>query len=210
MKISYVILYKDELQEIKQLLKQLTSYRDDEDEIIIVYDGNDDELEYTLLSYLLTDINNLIVECNKLEKDFSKQRNYASKLCSGDYIMHIDADELLDNSFFSNIKNILKQHENIEVFGFPRENFVNNITQEDIEKWHWHVDEKGRINFPDYQFRLYKNNKKIKWVEKVHEHLTEFNSITKFPATEKHSIFFLNHTKDIDRQRKQNSLYETI
>lgn len=210
MKISYVILYKDELQEIKQLLHQLTSYKDKEDEIVIVYDGNDDELEYTLLSYLITDIDNLIIECNKLDKDFANQRNYASKLCKGDYIMHIDADELFDNNFFANIKEVLSSNADIEVFGFPRVNIVNNITPADIAKWHWKVDANGYINFPDYQMRLYKNNKKIKWEGKVHEHLVAFDSITTFQPIPVNEIFFLQHVKDINRQRKQNALYETI
>jgi hypothetical protein len=63
------------------------------------------------------------------------------------------------------------------------------------------------INFPDFQYRLYKNSKKIFWVNKVHEVITGYNTYSQLPANWE---FCLYHIKDINRQEKQNNLYKTI
>ncbi len=210
MKISYVILYnQNDYKELTGLLRQLKDYKDINDEIIILYDGLEFDSAYYDLKKLVDGFENIIIDCNPLNKDFANQRNYASKLCSGDYIFHIDADELIDDvNLFANIKQILEANNNIEVFGIPRINIVNGITPADIKKWNWIVDVNGYVNFPDYQYRLYKNKKEIKWEGVIHEHVAGFNSITRFDQN--NPLFYLNHTKDIIRQRKQNSFYETI
>lgn len=63
------------------------------------------------------------------------------------------------------------------------------------------------INFPDYQWRLYRNIPTIHWKNKVHEVLTGFSSYSYLPAEYN---WCLMHHKDIDRQTRQNSFYETI
>jgi hypothetical protein len=40
----------------------------------------------------------------------------------------------------------------------PRVNTVKGITQEHIQKWGWIVDNQGRVNWPDLQWRIYANN----------------------------------------------------
>ena len=63
------------------------------------------------------------------------------------------------------------------------------------------------INFPDNQMRIFKINKNIKWVNKLHEILDGYQTYTALPLDEKWS---LNHTKTIQRQEIQNKFYETI
>ena len=63
------------------------------------------------------------------------------------------------------------------------------------------------IMWPDYQCRLYKNDPKIKWERPVHEQLVGYENYTRFPAN---PDFAIEHHKDIKRQERQNSLYETI
>jgi hypothetical protein len=63
------------------------------------------------------------------------------------------------------------------------------------------------INFPDYQYRLYKNDPKIKWVNKVHERLVGFNTYATLPTD---ISWCLMHEKEIDRQELQNKFYEGI
>jgi hypothetical protein len=69
------------------------------------------------------------------------------------------------------------------------------------------VNEHGYVNWPDYQWRIYKNTKHIKWENRVHERLVGFNSLTNLPAKPEYA---LNHIKSIERQEKQNALYDTI
>jgi hypothetical protein len=89
----------------------------------------------------------------------------------------------------------------------PRVNTVKGITKEHIQKWNWHVDEYNRINWPDYQWRIWKNKPEIKWVNKVHERLEGFKTYAGLPAEEFLSLY---HSKTIDRQEKQNNYYETL
>lgn len=63
------------------------------------------------------------------------------------------------------------------------------------------------VAWPDFQMRLYKNVARIVWVNKVHERLTGF---TKYGMLPQEPSLAIQHFKDIDRQEKQNSFYETI
>ena len=63
------------------------------------------------------------------------------------------------------------------------------------------------VNFPDYQWRIYKNNGKIKWKNKVHEVLEGYKTLTALPTEE---IYCLIHEKTIKKQEKQNSYYDTL
>lgn len=63
------------------------------------------------------------------------------------------------------------------------------------------------INYPDFQYRIYKNNKKIKWQHKVHEVLVNYNTTAAFPGLRDYSII---HAKGIAKQEQQNNFYKTI
>ena len=89
----------------------------------------------------------------------------------------------------------------------PRVNTVEGLTQEHINKWHWQVNEKGWVNFPDYQGRIWRNRPNIMWKNKVHEVLTGYKEHTYLPTEEE---FCFYHHKKIDRQEKQNKFYESI
>jgi len=61
------------------------------------------------------------------------------------------------------------------------------------------------INFPDYQARLFKNNKKIRWIKPVHEILENYTSYASLPPN-----YNLIHIKSLKRQIQQNQLYSTL
>ena len=63
------------------------------------------------------------------------------------------------------------------------------------------------INFPDYQWRLYKNKPNIQWINKVHERLIGFDSYATLPADISWCIM---HEKEIQRQEYQNKFYDEI
>lgn len=63
------------------------------------------------------------------------------------------------------------------------------------------------VNWPDYQWRIWKNKPEIKWVNKVHERLDGFKTYTAMPDVE---YFALNHPKTIEKQEKQNNYYDTL
>lgn len=63
------------------------------------------------------------------------------------------------------------------------------------------------INFPDYQSRLYRNKESIRWEGKVHEKIVGANIYSKFPTD---VSYCLQHHKTIERQERQNNLYDTL
>ena len=81
------------------------------------------------------------------------------------------------------------------------------MTDSHIQKWGWQVNEKGWVNFPDYQTRIYKNTNDIMWMNKVHERITGYDSVSNFPPQEEYSLY---HHKQIKRQEQQNEFYDTI
>ena len=89
----------------------------------------------------------------------------------------------------------------------PRVNTVEGLTQEHIDKWRWNLNEDGWVNWPDYQWRIWKNKPEIKWKNKVHEVLDGFKTYAPLPAQEELALY---HPKEIERQEKQNAYYDTL
>jgi hypothetical protein len=90
----------------------------------------------------------------------------------------------------------------------PRVNVVQNITQDHIARWGWRVDERGWINWPDFQLRVCRNTPDIKWENKVHEKLVGWKTASNLPFS--NDEWALLHFKTIERQEKQNNFYSII
>lgn len=211
--VSFAITTHNEGQYIQTLLDQLIPYcKRTGDEIVILDDYSDDEqtkqIIFGALGQAAAEYSELQVRMafRHLNGDFAGQKNHLNSMCKGKYIFQIDADETLNPSLLENLHEILESN-SVDMYAVPRINIVNGLTEEDIQKWNWRVNEKGWVMFPDYQTRLYKNAPNIRWVGKVHEQVTGFKSFSPLPAEEEYCII---HIKDIDRQRKQNELYNTI
>ena len=207
MKISYAITVCNEFIEIQRLIAFLLEYKEDEDEIVILYDSNngDEKIE----EYLRAKSVNSTFNWHKglFKGHFANWKNKLTSHCSGDYIFQIDADEIPNEVLLSNLKGILKSNPDNEVFLVPRVNTVTGLTQEHITKWRWNVDKEDRVNWPDYQWRIWMNKPEIKWVNKVHERLEGFESYAPLPAL---PDLALQHPKTIEKQEKQNNYYSTL
>jgi hypothetical protein len=141
-----------------------------------------------------------------LNKDFASFKNNLSKHCTKDYIFQIDADEYPHLYLIELLPQIL-EHNPIDVFLVPRINTVEGLTTQHISQWGWNVNDKGWVNFPDYQWRIWKNTPNIKWINKVHERLDGFQTYSPLPQMEEYCLY---HPKDIKRQEKQNQFYNTL
>ena len=209
MKISYAITVCDEFLEIQKLLSLLLNNKRQQDEIVVLVDLSKNKPTSELLRYLhelsSEDYINLIED--NFKGHFADWKNLLTGYCSGDYVFQIDADETPDKSLIQNLPLILETNSDNEVYLVPRINTVEGLTQEHINKWGWNVNEKGWVNWPDYQWRIWKNKPEIKWVNKVHEKLEGFKTYAPLPAIEGVA---LNHPKDIKRQEKQNNYYNTL
>ena len=200
--ISYAITACNEHVELERLLDQLTSSIRDEDEIVVQMDITaTDEVKNVVNKHKLMNY------FHPLNGDFSTFKNNLSSLCTKDYIFQIDADEYPHPHFIESLSAILDYNSTVDVFLTPRINTVEGLTEQHIQQWGWNVNDKGWVNFPDYQWRVWKNNTKIKWINKVHERLDGFNEYSVLPQLEEYCLF---HPKDIKRQEKQNQFYNTL
>jgi hypothetical protein len=200
--ISYAITACNEHVELKRLLDILANNIRLEDEIVVQMDvtATDDVKavvnKYKLMNYF-----------HPLNNDFATFKNNLKSLCTKDYIFQIDADEYPHPHFLESLPDILEYNSTIDVFLTPRINTVEGLTEQHIKQWGWNVNDKGWVNFPDYQWRIWKNSNKIKWINKVHERLDGFNEYSVLPQSEEYCLF---HPKDIKRQEKQNEFYSKI
>ena len=206
MRISYSILTHNEDDSLLKLLEFLVEHKDEEDEIVILDDYSDNEKTKEILDTMCS-IHDIKFEQRHLHKDYASQKNYLTDMCSGDYIINIDADELPNKWLMENIKPILEANPTIDLYWIPRVNMVEGLTQDHIQQWGWNVNEKGWVNWPDYQGRIWRNRQNIRWKNPVHEVLEGYKEHTYLPMEEQ---FCFYHPKDIERQEKQNKFYEGI
>jgi len=207
MKLSYAITVCNEFIEIQKLLSVLLVNKREQDEIVVLFDKQSGTSEVWAYLTKLKNEEHIKLTRKKFENHFADWKNYLKDLCIGDYIFQIDADEIPDKSLIDNLPLILEENPNNEVYLVPRVNTVEGLTQEHTTKWRWNVDDEGRVNWPDYQWRIWKNKPEIKWINKVHERLEGFKTYAPLPAFHD---FALYHPKDIKRQEKQNSYYNTL
>lgn len=205
--ISYAITVHNELEELTKLLNFLQMRIREEDEIVIQYDEGgvtDEVIDYLNLMDSIHDNHKVIGF--PLNNHFANYKNNLKSNCSKDYIFQIDADEIPHEYLVEVIGEVLDTN-NVDILFVPRINTVEGLTQEHINKWGWQLNDKGWVNFPDYQTRIYRNTKDVQWMNKVHERITGYDTFSSLPTDEQWCLY---HPKQIERQEKQNEYYEKI
>lgn len=206
MKISYAVTVCNEIKEIKRLISFLLEHKREQDEIVVLIDNKGSEEVWEYLTSI--EKHSILLHKDKFNNDFSEWKNKLNSLCLGDYIFNIDADELPSENLIKYIPEIIEQNFEALVYALPRINTVEGLTQEHIQKWRWNINEEGWVNYPDYQLRIYKNDPGIYWQGKVHERLNIWQDAWPLPADGDNWALF--HPKTIERQEKQNELYDNI
>ena len=208
MKISYAIPVCNEFVEIQQLVSFLLENKRSEDEIVVLYDSkNGDKEVESYLRKMNTEKSLFRWESYSFDGNFAAMKNRLNSLCTGDYIFQIDADEMVTEYMVRILPQILAANTETDLIRVPRINRVEGLTEAHIQKWGWIVDGKGRVNWPDMQWRIYKNDPRIKWHGEVHEKIIGHATHSILPLEED---FALIHTKTIKRQEKQNAYYDTL
>jgi hypothetical protein len=205
MKISYAITVCNELEEIKRLISFLHQHKRPEDEIYVLLDKPKASLELLYQLSVYSSEGFIILTESEFKGHFADWKNQLMDLCSGDYIFQIDADEIPNSSLIENLPAILEN--NVDVILVPRVNTVQGITQQHIQHWGWKQNEKGWIQWPDFQWRIYKNDSEIRWKNKLHEVLDGFKTYSNLPEMEEYALY---HPKTIEKQEKQNNFYSTL
>jgi hypothetical protein len=207
MKITYAVTVCNEFIEIQRLVHHLLKNKRVQDDIVILYDaknGNPD-IETFLRSHSVN--GEFMWHKGDFEGHFADWKNKLNMLCTGDYIFQIDADEMPTKTLIEYLPDIIEGNPTVDVLLVPRINTVDGLTPEHIAKWGWNINSNGWVNFPDYQWRIWQNKPEIKWKNKVHEVLEGYKIMSTLPSEEEYSLY---HPKTIEKQIKQNNLYDTL
>ena len=208
MTISYAIPVCNEFVEIQKLIPFLLEHKRDKDQIVVLYDSNngDPEVEQYLRK-MNVDKTRFKWASYSFKGDFAAMKNRLNGICSGDYIFQIDADEMVTEFLIDILPQMIQLNPQVDLYRIARVNKVTGLTPEHVQKWGWVVDSRGRVNWPDMQWRIYRNDPRIRWHGKVHEKIIGHATHSLLPLEED---FALQHFKTIERQEKQNKYYDTL
>lgn len=215
MKISYAVTVCNEFIEIQRLITFLLQHKRPQDEIVVQMDLTADDMknhpeDKSQVHVYLMKHNaqgNIRVAFYPLNNDFAAFKNNLTQHCTGDYIFQIDADEIPCTPILESLPDILQGNPDVDVYLVPRVNTVEGMNQDHMQQWGWNVNAEGWVNWPDYQWRIYRNDGTVTWKNRVHEVLQGFKKYATLPMEEDYSLY---HPKTIERQIKQNQYYNTL
>jgi hypothetical protein len=206
MKISYAITVCNELEEVQRLIPFLKEIKRQEDEIIVLLDKPKASQELIDQLHRYSSANWILLKESTFEGHFANWKNELNALCSGDWIFQIDADEYPNVHLIESLPFVLENNE-ADIILVPRVNIVQGITPQHVKAWGWKQNEKGWVQWPDHQWRIYKNTPEIKWINKLHEVLEGYKIYANLPEIEDYALY---HPKTIQKQEKQNSYYNGL
>ena len=207
--ITYAVTVCNELEEITKLINFLHPRIQSDDEILIQYDEDSttDAVKQYLLIISQLHNTNIRVISYPLNNDFASFKNNLKDNSNGIFIFQIDADEIPSEYLVENLPDFIEYNKDVDLFFVPRVNTVEGLTSKHIKKWGWNVNDRGWVNFPDYQTRLYRRTSEIRWEGKVHERIVGYNTLSVLPMEEEYCLY---HPKQIERQERQNEYYSTL
>lgn len=201
--ITFLITACNEKRELKENLKFVNAFKQKGDEVLVLLDEEKSDNEILQIAQDSSDR----VIFKTLNKDFSAFKNFGIKEARNNYILHLDADEIVNAVIVQVIRNVIYNKNDVSGIHIPRINIVNNASSEDLRKFNFTINENGWINWPDYQPRFINKLSGIHFVNKVHE---TFNDHSKTVFLEASAPYALLHVKDIDKQKQQNQFYDTL
>lgn len=148
--VTGIILCKNEGYNLIECINALKSYLNE----VIVIDSSNNEIAKKICDEL---------DCKYYHREIGKEgingfadlRNFGQEVCSNDWLLHVDIDEIFSDIFLKNLDEILKKSDRW-VYKFPRINLPF------YEK------------YPDYQVRLCEKNN-TEWIGKIHETVSIIN-----------------------------------
>jgi len=146
-KLSIIIVARNEQEMIEDCLKSAVWV----DELILLDTGSNDKTIKIAESYGAK-----IILSQTKERDFAAWHNQGKKEAKNDWLFKLDADERITPELQKEIQMVIKNREYL-VYALPRRNF---LLGEPMSYGGW---------YPDYQIRLFKKEKLIRWEGKLHE-----------------------------------------
>jgi len=162
------------------------------DEIIVVDTGSSDRTK------LLAEIFGAKFFDFKWNDDFSEARNYSISHAKGDWILVIDADEVISKLDYNQIRVLLK--DKTKAYQIVTRNYTyDRSILGFIENDGFYPEEKGFGWFPTLKVRLFPKSDLIMFEGNVHEMVEE--SIKKAQLQIETAPFFIHHYGKIDIQK---------
>jgi len=171
-KIGVCMIVKNEQDVLARCLDCVKKFAD---EIIIVDTGSKDKTKQVAYNY--TDKVYDFEWCD----DFSKARNYAFSKATLDYVMWLDADDIIECSEIRKI-NRLKSNMTADTY---------------MLKYATSFDESGKPNFVFERERILKRESRAVWYGFVHEAITPFGNV-------EHLDIIIHHRKISNSYTKRN------
>ena len=171
--LSLCLIVKDEEKNLENFLKKIKNYVD---EIVTVDTGSTDKTKDIAKKFGK-------VHDFKWKDDFSEARNFSISKAKGDWILVLDPDEVIDEKERVTIKELIKKN-NIDILGYRL-----------IQKTYY----KHKIIFIRGICRLFRNDKRIKFVYPIHETVRE--SIKKLGRIGKTGIV-IKHYPNLNEDKK--------
>ena len=202
MKLTYSIQVCNESRELFSLLNLLTRIIDTEDYIDVIVDSNNTTEKVDLV---LKHFEDRITVHKRAFDTFSKNCQFHIDVAKGDYVFHIDADELPQQPLVKILKQVIDET-GAEILAIPRINIHPDITEEEAKDRKWNVNEAGFINWPDYQMRIHKKCDYITWTDELHTKLTGSDKVSGTKAIPPLAMW---HIKSMDKQNSRWKIDET-
>jgi glycosyltransferase involved in cell wall biosynthesis len=151
-KYSAVIIAKNEERTIERCLKALQEVAD---EIIVILDDRTTDNTQLLCEQLGAKVHVIPWD------GFANNKNYGTKLAENDWILCLDADEIIDETVTSHLRQLKAQDDTVYLM-----NILTYIGETPIKYSGWH---------PDWNIRLFNRNM-MRWNDAfVHERLVMIN-----------------------------------
>lgn len=202
-RLSLCMIVKDEEANLNSCLK---SVRTLVDEIIVVDTGSTDRTKEIALSY------GAIVHVFPWNNDFSSARNESLQYATGEWILVLDADEVLDVNDHTRIKQLIAEKD-VDAYRLVQRTYQKESTCADWKSLETETElARGNHGYiTSHLVRLFRNNKQICFKGRVHEQVEiDLLSQNKVIVRTDISIHHYGNILSPDSLRKKQELYLRI
>ncbi len=202
-RLSLCMIVKDEKANLNSCLESVRALVD---EIVVVDTGSTDRTMEIALSH------GAIIHSYPWNNDFSSARNESLKYATGEWILILDADEVLDVNDHTNIRQLIDA-KGVDGYRLVQRTYLKQSTCAD-----WiSLDKETELArgchgyMQSYLVRLFQNNKQISFKGRVHEQVEiDLLSLNKKIVTTEIPIHHYGNILGPDSLKKKQELYLRI
>ena len=172
--LALCMIVKNEEQYLPYAIASVIKYID---ELIIIDTGSTDKTIEIAEAFCKQAKQGMVIQM-PWKHDFALARNVSQAPAKSDWILWLDADEVLHDLGIKKVKNELINDSTCDFYLIPRLNFWK-----DLKHVAW---------YPDSQYKLYRNNG-VRWQGKIHEKLFDNNipeHRTRLKQTDVHTFHY--------------------